>query len=128
MHVLLDNNVPDSVAAVFERHGHSVVRLREVLLTDSPDPVVAAASEEMGAVLVSADSDFRKQIAPRIPKGSKARFRKLSRIALRCNPPQSAQRIAKAMSLIEAELEIAQNSPDKRMLIAIGNSYIRTER
>lgn len=128
MHVLLDNNVPDSVAQVFRQHGHSVTRLRDVLPTDSPDPVVAAASEIIGAVLVSADSDFRKQIAPRIPKGLKTRFRKLSRITLNCNPRQSAQRIAKAMSLIEAEFEIAQNSRDKRMVISIGNSFIRTER
>ncbi len=32
------------------------------------------------------------------------------------------------MGLIEAEYEIAQNSHDKRMIVAIGNSFIRTER
>ncbi len=123
----LDNNVPDSVAEVFRRHGHSVTLLRDILPADSPDPVVAAFSEDKGFVLISADRDFRK-IAPRIPRAAKARFQRLSRITIQCNPYQTVQRIEKAMSLIEAESRIAQDSQDKRMIITIGNAFIRTDR
>ncbi len=127
MRILLDQNVPDSVAAVFEDRGHTVLYLRDVLATDSPDEVVAAFSEAEDAVLVSLDGDFRR-IAPRIPDSQLRRFRRLSRIALRCNPLQAEQRLSVAMPLIEAEYNIAQASPDPRMIVSIGNSFIRTER
>ena len=82
MRILLDQNVPDSVAAVFEDRGHTVLYLRDVLAPDSPDEIVAAFSEAEDAVLVSLDGDF-KRIAPRIPNSQRRRFRRLSRIALR---------------------------------------------
>ena len=127
MRLLLDQNVPDSVATVFESRGHAVLRLRDITDPNAPDLLVAAISEIEEAVLVSADGDFRK-IAPRVPDGQRRRFRKLSRITLQCNAAQSAQRVSEAMTLIEAEYEMARGRADPRMIITIGNSYIRTER
>ncbi len=80
MHFLLDENVPNSVAAVLGGHGHEVSSVRDIMPVASPDPVVATVSEEMDAILVSHDKDFRS-IAPRIHV-NRARFRRLSRIAL----------------------------------------------
>jgi hypothetical protein len=84
-------------------------------------------SELEGCILVSVDKDF-KQIAPRIPKGTRARFRKLSRISLDCFEPRAAERVKAAMSLIEAEFEFAQSSPDSRMFITIQDRGIKTHR
>ena len=123
----MDQNVPDSVAAVFKDRGHTVLYLRDVLATDSPDEVVAAFSEAEDAVLVSLDGDFRR-IAPRIPDSQQSRFRRLIRIALRCNPIQAETPLSLSMSLIEAEYDIAQARHDPRMIVSIGNSFIRTER
>ena len=78
------------------------------------------------AVLVSLDSDF-KSLAPRAGVG-RQRFRKLSRIGLKCSEPQAAKRITAAMSLIEHEWGLAQRSSDKRMIIEIGQTTIRTIR
>jgi len=127
MLLFLDHNVPDSVARVFAERGHEVVLLRETLPTDSPDQVVATVSERMGAVLVSCDTDFAR-IAPRIPRGHKARFRRLSRISLACRAPQAARRVDAAMTLIEHEYEIARSSRDGRMHLVISDSVIRTHR
>jgi predicted nuclease of predicted toxin-antitoxin system len=127
LHLLLDHNVPDSVAQVFRERGHKVELVRDILPTDSPDPLIATVSEEDGAILVSCDRDF-KIIAPRIPRGYRTRFRKLSRISLQCSEPQAAQRVKAAMSLIEAEYEIARGSSDKRMFIVIQNDGIKTHR
>lgn len=99
----------------------------DILPTDSPDQLIATVSEEQGWILVSCDRDF-KTIAPRIPHGMRARFRRLSRISLECSEPQAAKRVEAAMTLIEAEFEIAQESADKRMLIVIQNSGIKTHR
>ena len=106
--------------------GHEVVLLRQQLAPNSPDPLVAAVAEMNDAVLVSLDSDF-KSLAPRAGIGRR-RFQRLSRIAIRCSEPQAAGRIKAAMSLIEHEWAIAQASRDKRMIIEISASVIRTVR
>src|ERR1700722_2926085 len=123
MRLFLDHNVPDSVAGVFREHGHKVQLVREILPTDSPDPLVATVSEDEGAILVSCDRDFN-DIAPRIPKGSRARFRRLSRITLACSEPQAAQRVRKLMEYIELEFKNAQARSDKRLQITIQNNGI----
>ena len=78
------------------------------------------------AVLVSLDTDF-KTLAPRAGVG-KQRFRTLSRIGLKCSEPQAAKRIVAALSLIEHEWDLAQRSSDKRMIIEIGQTTIRSIR
>jgi predicted nuclease of predicted toxin-antitoxin system len=100
MHLLLDQNVANSVAAVFREFGHTVQLVREILPADSPDPLIAAVAEIDGYVLVSHDRDF-ETIAPRIPKGSRARFRKLSRISLECSESQAAARVKQSIKYIE---------------------------
>ena len=127
MRLLLDHNVPDSVATVFRERGHIVQLVREILPTDSPDPLIATVSEDEGAILVSCDRDFKK-IAPRFPKGSRTRFRKLSRISIECSEPQAAQRILAAMEFIELEYKTAQKESDKRMFIIIQKNGLKTNR
>lgn len=123
----VDHCVPDSVGRVLREANHEVILLRERIAPDSPDPLVAAVSEMNGAVLVSLDSDFRS-LAPRIPKGQRQRFRKLSRIGLRCKAPRCAQRLTMALSLIEHEWAVAQVSADKRMIVDVGETYVRSIR
>ena len=127
MRLLPDQNVPNSVARVFQEHGHEVIFLRDILPTDTPDPIVADVSETEGTVLVSCDGDFRR-IAPRIPEGQRRRFSRLSRISLNCPEPQAANRVEAAMSFIETEYAIAQQANDPRMIISIGKAVMRTHR
>ena len=89
MHFLLDENVPVSVADVLARNGHTSDEIRGYVPPGALDPVVATISQELDAVLVSFDGDFQK-IAPRVPDGQRARFRRLSRIWMRCNEPRAA--------------------------------------
>jgi hypothetical protein len=123
----IDHCVPGSVPGVLRDAGHEVILLRERIAQDSPDPLVAAVSEMNGAVLVSLDSDFRS-LAPRIPRGQRQRFRKLSRVGLRCRAPRCAQRLSVALSLIEHEWTVAQESADRRMIVDVGETYIRSIR
>jgi hypothetical protein len=76
--------------------------------------------------LVSLDRDF-DTLALRIGIGRR-RFRRLSRIAIRCSEPQAAGRIKAALSLVEHQWELAQASSDKRMIVEIGTAHIRTIR
>ena len=122
----MDHCVPDAVGRALSSAGHEVVLLRTQLAPNSPDPLVAAVAEMNGAVLVSHDSDF-KSLAPRAGVGRR-RFRTLSRIGLKCSEPQAGSRITEALSLIEHEWALSQNRADKRMIVEVGHSFIRTIR
>lgn len=124
--VFIDQCVPESVARTFENSGHAVVLLRENLATDSPDLLVAAVAEQNDAILVSLDGDF-KVIARRHGVGRRA-YRKLSLIKLSCRESRAAERVRLAMSLIEHEWSVSQDSADRRLFIEIGNSVIRINR
>lgn len=127
MKFFADHNVAESVCRVLEERGHEVVRLRNELPPDSPDPVVAKFAEQIDAILISHDGDF-KRIAPRIPRGGKARFRKLSRIHLQCEYPVAERRVAEAIGLIEFEWSLAQERADKRIHIVVQKAGIKTNR
>lgn len=127
MKFFADHCVTESVCRVLEKRGHTVIRLRDELPTDSPDPLVAKYAQQIEAILLSHDADFRK-IAPRIPIGARGRFRKLSRVHLQCDYPGSENRMAAALSLIEFEWEIAQTRADKRIHIVIQKTGIKTNR
>lgn len=117
----------ESVAKFLEGLGHEVIRLRDVLPMDSPDPLVAKVSQDQRAILISNDADFRK-IAPRVPDGERSRFRKLSRIHLQCEPAKSAERMKAAIEFILFEYDAAQKRADKRIHIVIQNNVIKTHR
>jgi hypothetical protein len=84
-------------------------------------------AEELNAVLISFDGDFEK-ISPRIPLGQRMRFRKLSRIWMRCKEPEGAMRLQGALVLVESEFSLAQLRADKRLMMQIGSSWIRIDR
>jgi predicted nuclease of predicted toxin-antitoxin system len=104
-----------------------VTRLRDVLPTDTPDPIVAKTSQDMGAILISDDADF-KNLAGRKANAHKPRFRKLSRVNMKCKHAVAVNRIEAAITLIEFEYEIAQARADKRMIIDVQPTLIRTLR
>jgi hypothetical protein len=127
MHFMLDENVPADVADMLQAHGHKAEWIRDYVPPGAPDPLVATVSEELTAILTSFDGDF-ENIAPRVPKGQRARFRKLSRIYMCCGEPQAAQRLEKALGLVQAEYELSRKSGDKRMNIWVAKGYYRTNR
>jgi len=53
-----DQCVPAEITESLKQHGHAVTLLREVLPVNSPDPVVIAKAEDLGAILVSLNGDF----------------------------------------------------------------------
>ena len=124
---VLDENVPESVAQILRDHGHTAESILDHVPRGSVDPVVATVSQDLGAVLVSFDGDFEK-IAPRVPKGQRRRFRRLSRIRMMCHEPSAARRFLEGLSLVESEYAIAQSRNDVRMHIWIGNDFIRIQR
>jgi predicted nuclease of predicted toxin-antitoxin system len=120
-----DQNVPDSTGKALLSAGHALTRLRDVMLTTSPDPIVAIACAENSQVLVSHDNDF-KAVAKRLQM-SQRQYRRLHRVDLRCFEPEGAQRMLDAMSLIEHEWQVAQ-ARGTAMVIEIRSTSIWIKR
>jgi predicted nuclease of predicted toxin-antitoxin system len=127
MYFLLDENVPQDVADMLIRHGHRAEFIRDYVPPGAPDPLVATVAEELDAILVSFDGDFER-IAPRIPQGERARFRRLSRVWMCCGEPQAAQRLERGLPLVQAEFDLSQQQSDKRMRMWIAKGYYKTIR
>lgn len=60
---LSDQCVPASITEHLRQRGHHVTALREILPIRSPDPVVIAKAQELGAVLLSLNGDFSDIVA-----------------------------------------------------------------
>ena len=119
--------MPVSVQSTIQDLGHVVEYIRDFVPPGSPDPIVATVTEELEYILVSFDGDFQK-IAPKIPEGHRARFRRLCRIWMRCSEPQAAQRFQRAFDLIELEHDKVQTGALSKFVVWIGKSWLRTER
>ena len=125
MRFLLDQNVAKAVLDVIRELGHEAEYSRALIPPTADDPVVALAAEETDSILISHDNDF-KTIAPRVVQGQRARFRKLSRIALQCSEVIAAQRVREMMPIIEILVRQAASRPDKRVIIFIQKYTHRT--
>ena len=60
---LMDQCVPEEIAATLVQQGHKVIRLREVLPIRSPDAVVISKAQELNAILLSLNGDFSDIVA-----------------------------------------------------------------
>jgi predicted nuclease of predicted toxin-antitoxin system len=121
-----DNDVPDAVGDLLRDSGHQVHRLREVMLTDSADPVVAATCREFGLVLITHNIKHFAAIVKQ-HQVSRGEMDRLCRIELGCVQPIAVERVAAALSVIEAEWD--RLGPAKAGLrIFIGDSVIRLHR
>ena len=68
---LADHCISNFTIQVLRDSGHEVVRLRDVLRVESPDTLVIAKAQELGAILVSLNGDFADIVTypPRNYKG-----------------------------------------------------------
>ena len=124
MTLLIDENVPSSVADYFVSRGHDVTFVRNVAAAGSPDPVVAAIGNQLSAIVVTWDRDFDKLVS-RVPTGNRARFRKLGRISFRCNEAKGTQLLIKWIDTIESHFERSRENADFRMIVQIQESGLK---
>lgn len=120
-----DQNVPDSVGRNLVSAGHGLTRLRDVMDTNTADPIIYVACSRSGHVLVTHDKDFR-DLSRRLKVTQRQYHNSMHRIQLSCAEPESANRIMDALSLIEAEWRLtAEGRP---MVIEVTSKFIKTYR
>jgi predicted nuclease of predicted toxin-antitoxin system len=124
MTLLIDENVPASVAELFASRGHDVQYVRDLLPAGTPDPVIAKIGDRLSAIVVTRDRDFEK-IVQRVPDGNKTAFRRLGRISFCCNEANGRALLEDWISTVEDHYERCLRKPDLRMIVQIQQSGIK---
>lgn len=124
MLLLIDENVPNSVAQVFSERGHDVRHVRDLLPGGTPDPVIATVGDRLSAVVVTWDRDFER-LVKRIPEGNRTKFRRLGRISFRCNEVKGRALLERWIEMIEFHFAQAQEQSDFRMMVQIQETGVR---
>ena len=127
MLLLIDENVPNSVAEFFRERGHDVRLVRDLFPSGTPDPVITKLGDELAAIVVNWDRDFRRNVA-RVPVGNRQRFRKLGRISFRCSEARGRKRVEELIEWIEFEYNQVQQRRDKRLIVEITDTSFRVVR
>jgi predicted nuclease of predicted toxin-antitoxin system len=122
MKLLIDENVPNSVAEFFISRGHEIQYVREVLAGGTPDPLIAKVGDSLSAIVVTWDRDFER-VVRRVPDGNKAAFRKLGRISFRCNETRGRALLERWIVSIEAHYERCLEERDFRMIVQIQREW-----
>lgn len=118
MKLLIDENVPASVAEFFASRGHEVQFVRDLLPAGTPDPVLATLGDRLSAVVVTWDRDF-DALVRRIPEGNRAKFRKLGRITFSCDEVKGRALAEKWITSIEFHYALALEDSDVRMMVQV---------
>jgi predicted nuclease of predicted toxin-antitoxin system len=122
--LLIDENVPLSVAKFLKSRGHDVQFVRDRLPAVTADPVIAAAGDKIFAIVVTWDRDF-DVLAHRGAKGKKSSFRHLGRISFRCNEAHGRRLIEEWIDLIELHYEKTLRRADRRMIVQIQEASVK---
>lgn len=121
MLLLIDENVPNSVAKFLATRGHEIRYVRDLFPGGTPDPVIATWGNRVSAIVVTWDHDFDNLIS-RIPKGSKGVLHRLGRISFRCREPRGLELAQRWIASIEFHYEQALERDDIRMIVQIQES------
>ena len=124
MLLLIDENVPNSVAELLQERGHDVRYVRDLFPAGTPDPVIATIGDRLSAVVVTWDRDF-EVLAKRIPAGNRGRFRRLGRISFKCNEVRGRALLEQWIDMIEFHYERALQKRDVRMIVQIQESGVK---
>ena len=118
MLLLIDENVPNSVAEFLKGRGHDVRFVRDLFPAGTPDPVIATIGDRLSAIVVTWDRDF-EDLVKRIPEGNRAKFRRLGRLSFRCNEVRGRHLIEKWIESVEFHYAQALRHGDFRMIVQI---------
>lgn len=128
IHFFTDNDVANQVGDTIVQLGHQLTRLRDVMLDDSPDEIVASACRDRRLVLVTHNvKDFRRIVREQTGE-AKAVVGALHRIELKCEQATAHLRLAQEMAHIEQDWLRFEASPECELRVTIENTFVRLNR
>ncbi len=128
MRLLVDVNVPEAVTRLFHDRGHEVLLVRDLFMPDVEDPIIAKTADELQAIVVTWDKDF-KHLISRASEGTRQRFRRAGRISfVNCRYRIGMDRALEFVEWIEFEYAQVQKRHDKRLIVTIKKDQLVLER
>jgi predicted nuclease of predicted toxin-antitoxin system len=126
--LLIDEDVPQSVADYFRERGHEVILVRETLLPGTPDAAIAAIGDQIEAIVVTWNHRDFQRLASRASIGTRQRFRRLGRISFRCSQSRGRARLEQLIHSIEFEYEQSIKQRDPRLIMEIAENFFKVLR
>lgn len=128
IHFFTDNDVANIVGETITQLGHDITRLRDVMLEDSADEIVASACRDRRLVLVTHNvRDFRRIVREQLSQ-SKSAVGALHRVELQCDQACAHLRFGEEMPHILADWQRFEGQPDCELRVTIGDSFVRLNR
>lgn len=124
MLLLIDENVPDSVARFLAARGHDVRYVRDLFPRGTPDPVIATLGDQLSALVVTWDRDFEALIR-KIPDGNKKRFKNLGRISFKCREPRGRELIEEWIETIEFHHAQCLKREKRRLIMVVYDNGLK---
>lgn len=100
-----DQCVSGSVIRALREEGHEILRLKDSIAPDSPDPVVLAKAQELDAVLLSLNGDFADIVS--YPPGE---YKGIIALQVRNHPEAVPQLLSRLLDFISSH-------PDKQYFV-----------
>jgi predicted nuclease of predicted toxin-antitoxin system len=123
----LDECVPASALKMLRDQGYEAFSITEFIQPGSPDQLVAAVTEDNGAILISHDKDF-KLFASRRIDGQAKRFKKLHCVRMECKEPRIPERLRNALNIIKLEFDQRKLEKDKRVILNVKSDVVTIHR
>jgi predicted nuclease of predicted toxin-antitoxin system len=92
-----DQCVPGSIIRALHEEGHEILRLKDSIAVDSPDPVVLTKADELDAILLSLNGDFAD-----IVSYPPADYKGIIALQVRNHPEAIPQLISRLVSFISS--------------------------
>lgn len=125
----MDEDADARVGEFLRSRSHIVQFSRAILWQQAPDHLVAAAADELGAVVVKRNTrHYRNLIRRDEPGRSTSPFRRAGLICFRCRDEFALQRIEALVEAIEQEYDRCRTLQDPRLIIEITDRTMQVVR
>jgi predicted nuclease of predicted toxin-antitoxin system len=74
MILVIDEHIPPPLVVLFRQRGHTTHLVTQSTIMGSPDEVVCALAEQLGAIVVTFDHKHYLRLLPRIPQSGMLRY------------------------------------------------------
>jgi hypothetical protein len=129
MHFVMDEDADAAVGEFLRSRGHIVQFSRIILWQEAADHLVAAAADELGAIVVTRNTRHYRNLIRRDESGKpQPPFRRAGLICFRCRDEVALQRIEVLVEAIEQEFDRCRSLSDPRLIIEITDRTMQVVR
>lgn len=128
MLLLIDENVPDLVTALYRERGHTILLVRDRFPPRTPDHIITDLADELRAVIVTWNHKHFRALISRKAPGGLYRYARLGLISYEIPEPQGVLRTRDYIDLIEHEHRHCHGRDNRRVVIHIGRTFCRLGR